>query len=46
MASKLLSGVIAMHAAVAAGLAGGTARKREESTQKGRELGLDASYSF
>ena len=42
MASKLLSGVIAMHAAVA----GGTARTREESTQKGRVLGLEASYSF
>jgi len=28
MASKLLTGIIAMHPAVAAGLAGGTARKR------------------
>ncbi len=46
MANKLLSGVIAMHPAVAAGLAGGTARKREESMQKGRVLGLEASYSF
>jgi len=46
MAGKLLTGIITMHPAVAAGLAGGTARKREESMQKGRVLGLEASYSF